>query len=385
MDSAESLKDTLTDIQKDIKTSIVDKSSDATSAIADGGKAIDSMKTQLSQMMNPKQYSLFDFAEIQQNNRDNLAVVQFGWMFVVFVLTLASLIGMKMCSHERFMDEPPANNPTLPPQVKALTCAGKCFARIGSCSWFLVLLFGTFGAVFALIFLPFTAVLSDVCTVLPDLPGKIGEITQNAQVQNISNTCWSESGNLFEGLGLDKQINVDSIDFSDFATSFAKPEIDDSGLTKMEEAITEIRTTNLTCHNITELADEAENLIPPIRAQIKFSEDAFANDTSAQEILDSGESLVNTLLCAIGSFKNVTKCYFIKTTWDEVSDLICSGVNGSVAWLAICELLIAILAIPFVITMLIILQRHGGHGPMAHEDADDGGVEIKEVELNAFA
>merc|ERR1711968_33478 len=120
-DSANELKKSLQDIQSQIKSSIVDKSTDATTALNDGSKALDDMKDQLGAMMNPEKFNLFEVAKVQRQNRDNLAFVQFGWIFIAVIFTLISIIGMKMCSHERFMDEPPASNPNLPPQVKSLT------------------------------------------------------------------------------------------------------------------------------------------------------------------------------------------------------------------------------------------------------------------------
>jgi len=300
---------------------------------------------------------------------------------------------MKFCSHERFMEEPPANNKLLPPQVKSLTCMGSCFARIGAISWFIVLFFGIFGALFALLFLPLTAVMSDACTVLPTLPGKLGEITGNGQVQNISDTCWSKDGNLFQGLNLDASIDVDSIDFSEFSSEFEKPEIDKAGLQSMKDAVTEIKKLTSPCvvgssgnNPNADKADEVLTEIDTIDAQITKAEDAFAADPSAKNIKASGEELVNTLKCAVGSFKNVTKCYFIKTTWDEVADLVCTGVNGSLAWLAIAELLIAVFAVPYAVTTLCILKRHGGHGPLPHDDdMSADAVEIKEIEVGVFA
>jgi hypothetical protein len=387
--SANELKQTLDDIQKQIKSSIVDQSQAATDALDSGSTALSDMKSQLSKMMNPEKLNLFTVAKLQQDNRNNLAFGQFGWIFVAVVFTFASIIGMKFCSHERFMEQPPANNKNLPPQVKSLTCLGSCFARVGAISWFIVLTFGTFGALFALLFLPLTAVMSDACTVLPNLPGKLGEITGNAQVQNISDTCWSKDGNLFQGLNLDASIDVDSIDFSEFSSEFETPKIDKDGLDKMREAVTKIRDESPSQCNApvnTAKANQVTDKINDIEDQIKKAEDAFADDPSAKKIKESGESLVTTLKCAVGSFKNVTKCYFIKTTWEEVTDLVCTGVNGSLAWIAIAELLIAIFAVPYAVTTLCILKRHGGHGPLSHDDDDfTDAVEIKEIEVSGFA
>ena len=50
------------------------------------------------------------------------------------------------------------------------------------------LVFAIFGALFALIFLPLTAVVSDACLVLPELPKRLGEITGAPTIQNISDT-----------------------------------------------------------------------------------------------------------------------------------------------------------------------------------------------------
>ena len=176
--SANKLKKSLQDIQTEIKNSNRRKVKDATAALDDGAKVRD-MKSHLDEIMNPKKFSLFTVAEIQKQNRDNFTFVQFGWIFIAVIFTLASIIGMKMCSHLRFMDEPPANNPNMPPQVKSLTCLGSCFARIGACSWFIVLFFGMFGALLQ----PLSADLDHVRCLhsSPCLPGQLGEITGNSR------------------------------------------------------------------------------------------------------------------------------------------------------------------------------------------------------------
>ena len=59
---------------------------------------------------------------------------------------------------------------------------------------------------------------SDACLVIPTLPQNIGRLTNNPEISQITDTCWNQTGNLFTGLGLDKEIKVDGIDFSEFNT-----------------------------------------------------------------------------------------------------------------------------------------------------------------------
>ena len=161
----------------------------------------------------------------------------------------------------------------------------------------------------------------------------------------------------------------------------------------MRSAVEEIKNMKLPCYGPTLNPDENvmkanETLaeIARIEKQVEKAEKAFEDDPAADKIKESGDKLVGTLKCAVSSFKNVTKCYFVKTTWDEVADLVCSGVTESLFWLALAELTIAILAVPYAITTLCILKRHGGHGPLAHDDdlAADA-VEIKEIEVGTYA
>lgn len=126
---------------------------------------------------------------------------------------------------------------------------------------------------------------------------------------------------------------------------------------------------------------------------ITHTEDAFNNNPAATKLITAGEATINTVKCAIKDFVAATGCYFIATTWDEVQKIMCGGVIGSFGWIGISELLLAIIAVPYAITMLFILKRYGGHGPVRGDNFEDKsgqyglekntGVEAEMVEIDA--
>ena len=128
---------------------------------------------------------------------------------------------------------------------------------------------------------------------------------------------------------------------------------------------------------------------------ITHTEDAFNNNPAATKLITAGEATINTVKCAIKDFVAATGCYFIATTWDEVQKIMCGGVIGSFGWIGLSELLLAIIAVPYAITMLFILKRYGGHGPVRGDNFEDKsgqyglddkkntGVEAEMVEIDA--
>jgi hypothetical protein len=191
--SAEELNDVLKDIQKMILDNIVSQSGPVTEKIDEASSAIADMKKQLDDTMDPGPDGLgiFQYAQIARDQRDNAAFSQWGWVFLVVVFAIFGILGMLMCKKEVNFEPDgrhPRSNPTLSGDAMKLTAIGSCCARFGTLSWCIYLVFATIGALFALIFLPLTAVVSDVCLVLPTLPQQLGDITQVSSIQNISDT-----------------------------------------------------------------------------------------------------------------------------------------------------------------------------------------------------
>merc|ERR1711881_85693 len=124
--------------------------------------------------------------------------------------------------------------------------------------------FGTMGALFALLVLPTTAVVADACLILPELPGKLGDITGSPEVQNVSATCWSPNGNLFQGLGIDKNVQeATEIDFSNITAAQESPIIDKSGIEELRNALNEMkdlckRDTDAWWKDVKKKTDETE-------------------------------------------------------------------------------------------------------------------------------
>ena len=134
---------------------------------------------------------MFSFAELSRDQRDNAAFSQWGWVFLVVVFAIVGILGMLKCKEERNYEPDgnhPRSNPNLSGDAMKLNTIGGCCARFGTLSWCIYLVFATIGALFALIFLPLTAVVSDMCLVLPTLPKQLGEITGVPSIQSISDT-----------------------------------------------------------------------------------------------------------------------------------------------------------------------------------------------------
>jgi len=327
---------------------------------------------------------MFQVAEVSIQQRNNAAFSQWGYVFVVIVLATFGIIGMHMCKHEVNYEPDgkyPRSNPNLQGNAEKLNFLGGCFARMSSCSWCLALGFGILGALFALMFLPLTVVVSDACPVLETLPQQLGNITKQPTVQSIADTCWDETGNLFEGFDLDDVISIDDIDFGDLENSLSDPEVDDTGLTGMIDLLDEMRRTDQDCYyraNNNNNVAKLNESIAFAQQNVAWVKTNFSEDQTAKNIADGGKKIVEAVDTSVCQFKDASRCYFVKTTWTEVSDLLCDQFNESLFNIGLYQLLIAILAIPYTITLLVLNRRLGGHGPIL---GNAYGVDTKAVEL----
>ena len=193
--------------------------------------------------MNPRKMggqNLFTFAEQVKSNRDASALAFYGWVPIVVMFGFIAIAAMKFFNDIVLVDLGDVRgNQDMGGKVKKLTHLGACCSRFGTCSWCLTLFFGIFCALFAIFFIPFAAVGSDACLVIPSLPTRLGELSGNAQIGQITDTCWNKTGNLFEGLELDQSIDLNAINFTDFNEQFAnnKVVIDKSGLKDLKDAL----------------------------------------------------------------------------------------------------------------------------------------------------
>jgi len=388
--SAEDLNDVLKDIQKTILDNIVDQSGPVTEKIDEATSAINDMKKQLNDTMNPGPDGLgiFRFAEVARAQRDNAAFSQWGWVFLVVGFAIFGIVGMLNCKKEVNFEPDglhPRSNPTLSGDAMKLNAIGSCCARFGTLSWCIYLVFATIGALFALIFLPLTAVVSDACLVLPTLPQQLGQITGVSSIQNISDTCWNETGNLFDGFGLNEVISTDDIDFGNLTESRENPDISDKGLIELKDALDKMNETAATrpCFESANNGGAVTDLYEAIayaRLNVTRAEDNFKEDNTAKNLQESGEAIVFAVDEAVCQFKNAATCFFIKTTWDEVTDLVCNQFNAGLSNIALYELLIAALAIPYTLAMLCLNRKIGGHGPTK---MDESAYSVDAKEINA--
>jgi len=375
--TAETLKTTLETLQKSIDSGIVGAASGADGAITTGENAITDLQKQLDALMNPKKLmgiNLITYAEEVRNQRDNVAFGAFGWVYIAVFFSFIGIVGMIFFREDYFIEQGNGrkSNRKLQGPVIQLTLLGRCCSRFSCCSWWLMLFFGIFSALFATIWTSVAAGGRDMCSVLPTIPSDIGGYINQPKVTDITNTCWNTTGNLFEGLGIDKSIDVNAINFDDFDTQFAAPEIPTEGLNTLLKVINNDVPAN--CKPNANLITTLKAKITDTNSSIIFAENAFAGSSIVADIKKSGSSLVETIKSAIVSFKDATGCYFIACTWQETVGVICDGMIASLGWLGLAQMFIAGLAVPFAITVMVVMQRFGGHGAVKSELG--GGVEM---------
>ena len=76
--------------------------------------------------------------------------------------------------------------------------------------------------------------------------------------------------------------------------------------------------------------------------------------------------------CAIEDFIVGTGCYFIAQTWQDAVAVLCVDTIDAFLWIGTADMLLAGLAVPYAITMLCVMKRMGGHGPIkANRKTDD--------------
>ena len=380
MADSEKIDNALIDVQTQIQTSVVDASASAIEALEAGSTSIGDTQTQVESMLNPRSYNLINLVNQIRNNRDTASLFLFGFVGIYILMGLLGIVGMCMCRKHRFLENGYKRNREMQGDVIQLSkCWGQSCACLSCCSWFCVLLFGILSALIALLLLPISTIGSDVCTVLPTLPSKMGA-TLGDQVSQITNTCWNQTGNLFYGLKLNENINIDGINFDNF-----KKEFSDNGVDIDEEKVKQLYETiegiNLNCYNnIKPYMNETLKSVDWISNNITFAEEAFNTNPSADLLSASGEVLVGNVKCAIKDFVKSTGCYFIKTTWDDAVNVLCNDMIGSLAWIGTAHLFLAVLAIPYAITLMCLMKRIGGHGPVKAKGSNNDEVELIDID-----
>jgi hypothetical protein len=378
LQEAKDIDQALIDVQTQIQTSVVDASDGATKALDAGAKTIGDTQTQVNTLLNPRTYGLITYSTLLRQNRNYGGVGAFGWVLLVVLLSSVAVSGMKCCRKLKYLEDEYRTNPGMQGYVlKVSVCCGRCAACCGCCSWWLVLLFGTLCSLLSLVFLPIAAVGGDACLVIPTLPQQMGELSGNPQISQITDTCWNKTGNLFYGLGLDQQIQLDGINFTAFKDKFS-----DDGVSIDATSVIELRTTlagiDMNCYNNSNVTkNHTLFTVDYISSNITFAENAFNTNPSAGKLSLSGEQLINQVKCAIEEFIVGTGCYFIAQTWQDAVAVLCVDTIDAFLWIGTADLLLAGFAVPYAITMLCVMKRMGGHGPIKatrktdDEDPDD--------------
>jgi hypothetical protein len=361
--SGEELDQTLKDLQASLDSSVVQQKAAADDAIQSGFDTIDQLKDQIKVALDPKAYGLFGYAELMSDNRNNAAFSAYGWIFVVVLIVGGGLTGMHFCRVHAHLATPPKNNPMLPLDVLKLNHIGACGSRFVTVGWCCVFFFGVFSAVFAALTMPLSSVMGDVCVVLPTLPQEIGSLANMTVVDQITDTCWNKTGNLFEGMNIDDQVDTSAISFDSFDDLFGDA-VSIAGGDELDE-LQETLNALTGCGSKT----DAQNALNAVKQQKKVAEDAFSDNSAVVTIQEIGKSMIAMIDTAVEGFVSATNCYFISELWAQVSSMICSSLLGSIAWWAASELFIAIIALPFAITTMFVSKRYGGHGPIAQKGA----------------
>jgi hypothetical protein len=377
---AKKIDQTLIDVQVQIQTSVVDASVGATQALSSGSNTIGLAQKQVKVLLNPRTYNLITYSSLLRENRVYGGVGGFGWIMIPVFFGFLSFIFMKCCRKRRKLKEGEyKSNPNLEGHVIQLS---RCFGSFAACfcgcicSWWLVLLFGILSSVLAIVFSLIATIGSDACLVVPNLPQQLGVLSGNEQVTQITDTCWNRTGNLFSGLGLDKQIKLDGINFTEFKEQFSNNgvEINKDSVSQLKSTI---ETIDLNCYNNSiPLLNKTVNCVNWIIKNISYAENAFNTNPSAGLLSASGEKLISQVKCAINDFKVGTGCYFVAETWEDAMKVLCDDTIDSFHWIGTAELLIATVAVPYALTMMCIMKRMGGHGPIksSHSSSvdDDG-------------
>ena len=256
---------------------------------------------------------------------------------------------------------PPFDNPKMPLDVLKLNHTGACGARFVAVGWCCVLFFGVFCALFAAITMPFSAVFGDVCVVLPTLPIDLGKTLNVTGITQITDTCWDKNGNLFQGLELDNAIDTSSINFDEFDRLFGtSPTIDRSGMAALREALDQ----GVCDPGGTHMAD-VNSAYNNVDQNMTVAELGFQNSTAVKTLKREGRLLVEMLNNAMQKFIDSTGCYFVATTWNDVSNMLCGSMLGAISWWSASEMFLALVCLPWAVTTMFVSKRYGGHGPIA--------------------
>jgi hypothetical protein len=325
--SANNLDSQLQSVQTEIDKSLVSGKDSAKASLKTAKETIDTMQSQLDVSLDPRAYNLMQLASDIKGQKDNSGFSSFGWVFVSLIFVTTSIFGVHECKHHTTLTSPPRDNPKMPLNVIKLNHTGECFARLAAVGWCCALFFGIFCGIFAAVMLPLSAVMTDVCVVLPTLPSQLGELSGSQDISNIVTTCWNSTGNLLDGLGLSSSIDVNAIDFDSFDENFGGDvTIDTTELEKMVKTLDSGDSSN--CGDMTTVKTKTNAVI----TQSNFAATEFQESTIVLQLKEEGRKIIALLQKAIDDFKTATNCYFVKVIWDDVSNVVCVSLRDSIQW-----------------------------------------------------
>ena len=355
----------LTDLQKQLDSELLKNSVTATDLLVMAKSALADLQAMLDKSMDPRSFGLIENAHSIKSQKDNMGFSAFGWLFVCLMLITVAIFGVHECKHHVTLVTPPKDNRSLPLQVIQLNKVGVMFSKLGAIGWCCILFFGIFCGIFAALMLPLAAVMEDVCVVLPTLPSHLGKFSEGDMVTNIVDTCWNKTGNLLDGLSLSENIDVSGINFDSFDSQFATGvDIDSSGLDKILLELDKINEAD--CGPVSDVRTATND----VKTAIATAERGFDESTTVKKLKAEGKSLITLIEDAALQFVKVTNCYFVKVIWEDVSTVFCSSMKEAIQWWGSAELFIGLICLPFAITVLFMMKRYGGHGPIAAAGAE---------------
>lgn len=284
----------------------------------------------------------------------------FAWAFLVPAFATVGIALMKM-------------NMEVVGTEKKLKGLGKMGSNSVVCAWSCTFFLAMISCLLAAIFMPVTQIYTDLCFAIDDFPIKMGGSTTPADSSSVSSTtpaasddgqpdiisgCW-EGQSIFDILGLADSMTFTKIDFGDSLDS--TPTI---GGKEYDEVGTQIKNIPENCGvrgSILDLWKRVDNS----RADVETEIGVYQRNLKSIQTDQVGK--LNELVNAI---KNGGSCLFLKTTWDEIYEILCVDAKNGLSTLGTMSLLVGAFGFFSAFFLLWTQQTNGGHGPVqAGDDA----------------
>ena len=412
--AARKLEQDLKKIADDIQDNLLSVSGEIEQSTQESQKSADDMKAIVQDSLSETSKQAVEYSKLLNEHHQKISAAPFTWVFLVPCFFVLGMLMMKINTNvEKYALGQDPTNPKLMGNVNKVGAIGGCGARTVACAWYTTFMFAAISCLLAALFMPVAQVLTDVCYAVEDYPLKMGNAAGATPSASSSSTTPSASGNepdilngcwkgesIFDILGLadsmtfvdinfggvDAEVNIVGKEYNDVKKLIADIPETCSGIDAVQKKWAFLSSNGVLTSGITEYRQceksnnyNCQDLVGVDGARIAVEESIKDYQNNLQNIQNEQISIISGL---VEDIKDSGSCVFLKTTWEETYDILCTDATAAIGILGTMSLLVGVFGFISAFFILWANQTNAGNGPTkANDDTQITPTTTKQQEL----